>query len=158
MPNSELYGKEFNVPGNVLSALKGSDSQRSNNIVNNGKISYSLLKRLKNIFDNSEQGSEEYESYGGDVVKNWVNEILRNNRSDIHDIKKNQMDTGMFNRFKKTHEKDKNRNVTEPSSIDTKNKEFMGSGIYENKRVIRLTESELKTIIENIILKENKDK
>ena len=152
MPNSELYGKEFNVPGNVLFALKGSDSQRSNNIVKNGKISYSLLKRLKNIFDNN----NETEEYGGDIVKNWVNQILRNNRSDVHDIKQNQMNTGMFNRFKKEHTKDKNANPTHTSGIDVTHKEFMGSGIYENKKVVRLTESQFKRLIENIIKEEEK--
>ena len=156
--NKALYGKEYSVPDNILNALKNSTSQRSQNIVKNGKISYSLLKRLKNIFDTSE-GTE----YGGDIVKNWVNQILRNSRSDVHDIKQNQMNIGMFNRFKKTHNKDKNANPTQISGIDTKHNEFIGAGIYENKnnknnnnmkkKIIRLTESELKEIIENIIPK-----
>ncbi len=153
MPNSDLYGKEYNVPSNVLNDLKGSNSQRSQNIVKNGKISYSLLKRLKNIFDTNDDNSEEY---GGKTVETWVNEILRNNRSDVHDIKQNQMNTGMFNRFKKTHEKSKDPTPTKPSSVDKKHKDFMGHGIYENKtseimkKVIRLTESEFKQILENV--------
>ena len=164
MPNNSLYGKEYPVPSNVLSALNKSNSQRSGNIVNNRKISYSLLKRLKHDFDYLDPGSEEYESYGGDTVKNWVNEILRNNRSDVHDIKQNQMNTGMFNRFKKTHNKDKNANPTQISGIDTTHKEFLRENDIYNKtnnmkkKIIRLRESQLKRIIENIILKEDDER
>ena len=51
------------------------------------------------------------------------------------------------NRFLKPHSKDKNKNPTQTSGIDTKHKEFL----REDKKVIRLTESQLKQIIENII-------
>ncbi|PCI28672.1 hypothetical protein COB55_03600 [Candidatus Wolfebacteria bacterium] len=149
--NSSLYGKEYIVPNNIVSILQKQGSRRSNNLVSNGKISYSLLKKMKSDIDN---GISDY----GSSVETWVNNQLRNSRSDVHDIKKNQMNSGMMNRFKKAHTKDKNAKPTQPSGIDTTHNEFMRESINSHgKKVIRLTESELKELIENVINEEQYD-
>jgi len=138
--NISLYGKEYFIPGNILNLLKQQDGQRVDNLIKNKKISYSLLKKMKSDI---ESGISDY----GPEVKSWINSQLRNGREDVYDIKKSQMDIGMENRFLKPHSKDKNKNPTQTSGIDTKHKEFL----REDKKVIRLTESQLKQIIENII-------
>ena len=66
--NKDLYGKEYEVPSDVLENLNSFRGEKTiENIINNKKISYSLLKRLKNRMENGE-----IDNLGGENFKNWV--------------------------------------------------------------------------------------
>lgn len=116
MANSALEGKEFIIPDNIIDSLKeillynsnnknGEGYKRLNFLVNNKKISYYELKRIKNFFDNYEGkiGDSIYNLNGGDVLKNFVNRVLLDNRSSIESNKQIQKDAGVKNAFIKPH-------------------------------------------------------
>ena len=127
MANSDLYGKKWTVPNDVISKLNKSINnsnksdkgyKRAQNIASDRTMSYSMLKRIKNFFDSfsGNKNDSDYLLAGGDSMKTWVNNTLEKSRGDIVRDKRNKSDSGMSNQFKKTHSKDKNnKNVTKTS-------------------------------------------
>ena len=127
MANSDLYGKKWTVPNDVISKLNKSINnsnksdkgyKRAQNITSDRAMSYSMLKRIKNFFDSfsGNKNDSDYLLAGGDSMKTWVNNTLGKSRGDIVRDKRNKSDSGMSNQFKKTHSKDKNnKNVTKAS-------------------------------------------
>ena len=127
MANSDLYGKKWTVPNDVISKLNKSINnsnksdkgyKRAQNITSDRAMSYSMLKRIKNFFDSfsGNKNDSDYLLSGGDSMKTWVNNTLEKSRGDIVRDKRNKSDSGMSNQFKKTHSKDKNnKNVTKAS-------------------------------------------
>ncbi len=124
MANSDLYGNNWTIPNEIISKInqqlnKGEKSvrgyKRAKNLVDSRKISYSMLKRIKNFFDSfsGNKDDSEYLINGGDKMKTWVNNTLDKSRGDINRQKTIKSDAGMKNQFKKTHTKDRdNKNVT----------------------------------------------
>lgn len=120
MPNSDLKDKFYKIPDKVisrisqmLSRLKINDEhakglKRAKDMVDNKKISYSQMKRIKNYFDTYEGdgNDDEYRLIGGLVTKEWINNALGQDRESIKTQKKAKMDGGLENQFLKTHEKD----------------------------------------------------
>jgi len=126
MANSNLYGNDWSVPNDIISSInrelhKNKDNKslkgykRAQNLTSSRKISYSMLKRIKNFFDSfgGEKTDPEYLINGGDKMKTWINNTLDKSRGDIKRQKTLKSDAGMKNQFKKAHTKDReNKNVT----------------------------------------------
>lgn len=80
------------------------------------KISYENMKKIKSFFDNynDDDGDDtQYKNYGGEEMKQWLNNTLNDMRGSVYYPKKSKMDAGGKNQFKKTHYKDNdNTNIT----------------------------------------------
>ncbi len=107
--NKKLYGKEFEVPGEVVeyldkcfNAVKSKDEsvegyKRNRDLVKNKKVSYSVLKRIKNFFD-TYQGNKKDAPFvlnGADYMKNWVDSTLEHSRRNIKSANQHRKDAGM---------------------------------------------------------------
>ena len=103
MANSELYGKNFEVPKNVLDYIskqilmypKSDGIKRAKFLLNNKSVTYQTLKRLKNFFDEidtTQNDSIQYRLAGGDLMKNFVNSTLDEKRDAIKKSKKHRSD------------------------------------------------------------------
>jgi len=101
--NSELYDKTFKLPSNVLNHIQttlvsnpnGEGVKRAKFMLKNGAITYQALKRLKNFFDyfNSQSDSRiQYELAGGDLMKQFVDTTLNNERHGVESSKKIKQD------------------------------------------------------------------
>jgi hypothetical protein len=100
--NKDLYGKEYEIPSNILKNLnRFKDEKTISNIINKKKISYSLLKRLKNRMENGE-----LDNLGGNDFRNWVEQQLGEDRRSIHKSKDVKRKSGIANAFIKPHSKD----------------------------------------------------
>jgi len=100
--NKDLYGKEYEVPSDVLENLNSFRGEKTiENIINNKKISYSLLKRIKNRMENGE-----VDNLGGENFKNWVEQKLGEDRRAIHTSKDVKRKSGIANAFIRPHSKD----------------------------------------------------
>jgi hypothetical protein len=100
--NKDLYGKEYEVPSDILENLNDfKDEKTIANIINNKKISYSLLKRIKNRMENGEM-----DNLGGENFKNWVEQKLGEDRRGIKHSKDVKRRSGVANAFIKPHSKD----------------------------------------------------
>lgn len=99
--NKDLYGKQYEVPSDVLENLNSFRGEKTiDNIINNKKISYSLLKRLKNRMENGEM-----DNLGGENFKNWVEQKLGEDRRAIHTSKDVKRKSGVANAFIRPHSK-----------------------------------------------------
>ena len=133
MANKDLLDKYFNCPDDVIHKLnnalskyqEGGDTggyKRAKGIVDDRRITYQQMKRIKNYFDNydyqnnNKDTDPEYKLNGGDLMKNWVDKTLGNARDNIHDYKKVRMNAGAENMFKKTHTKD--RDNAKPTNVN----------------------------------------
>lgn len=115
MANSSLEGKTYQLPVNVIQFLKSKASvggKRIQGLINNPNATYEQLKRFKHDIENGLSGD-------WSTVLNWINSVLGNDRGVVDNQKRTTMETGMENRFRKTHEKDYNSNLT-PLSEDNK--------------------------------------
>ena len=100
--NKDLYGKEYEIPSDILKNLdKFKGEQTIKNLINSKKISYSLLKRIKNRMENGE-----IDNLGGQNFKNWVEQKLGEDRRGIETSKKVKRKSGVSNAFIKPHSKD----------------------------------------------------
>jgi len=87
MANSELYGKSFNLPNEVLKSVhtalvsnpNGNGIKRAKTLLNNKRLTYQSLKRLKNFFETNSDRIQ-YELAGGDLMRNFVEVTLNANR------------------------------------------------------------------------------
>jgi len=89
--NSELYDKIYKLPEDVLNHIRrvlthypnGDGVRRAKFMLKNGEVTYQVLKRLKNFFDNFQESDErsQYELAGGDLMKDFVNNSLNRDRS-----------------------------------------------------------------------------
>ena len=133
MANKDLQDQYFNCSDEVIHKLNnalvkyehGGDTsgyKRAKGIVEDKRISYQQMKRIKNYFDNydyqnnNKDTDPEYILNGGDVMKIWVDKTLGNSRDNIHDYKKTRMNAGAENMFKKTHTKD--RDNAKPTNVN----------------------------------------
>ncbi len=100
--NKDLYGKEYEIPYDVLKNLnKYKDEKTIANLIDSKKISYSLLKKIKNRMENGEE-----QNLGGQNFKNWVEQKLDSDRNAIKQSKKVKRKSGVANAFIKPHSKE----------------------------------------------------
>ena len=147
--NSDLYGKTFVIPQEVLNylekcfeAAKNADKttegyKRNIELRNAKEVSYQQLKRMKNWFD-SFKGTVNDTTFilnGGDYVKNWVNNILETKRNDV-DLGKEIKSVVLPNQYNDTHEKDNIVNLNRPSKSHNTAVNEIESAINENLKRI----------------------
>lgn len=132
--NSDLYGKRYEIPGPTLGHLKKFETNETvKNLLSNGNISYSLLKKMKHRMENGEK-----DVLGGDHMLNWINQTLSSDRNAIDLSKDVQMNSGKENTHIRHHEKNKLNTMNRPSKSH-----------HGNNTDIKITES-LKRINEII--------
>jgi hypothetical protein len=126
--NSDLYGKTFVLPEEVVNylqqcfdAAKGASQsnqgyRRNIELRKSKEVTYQQLKRMKNWFDefDGDRDDLEYILNGGDYVKNWVNNTLESKRNDV-DLGKEIKSTVLPNQYIDTHEKNDLTSMNRPS-------------------------------------------
>ncbi len=109
--NKQLYGKNYPLPNKLVKYLdqcfnyvKNKDEntegfRRNRDLVSKKQVSYSVLKRIKNWFDNfkGKKNDAPYILNGGDYMRNWVNSSLEMDRKGIERSSDNRENTGMDN-------------------------------------------------------------
>lgn len=118
--NKSLYDKKVEFPEDkrehmriCFKKAKGANDEidgykRNRELQNQDFVTYKQLKRIKNFFDNF-KGNQNELSYilnGGVVMRNWVNDQLRQMRDSLENLKTNKMNVGMDNQFIQNHQKD----------------------------------------------------
>ena len=117
--NSDLYGKTYPVPQDVLEYLDQCSKsvgevdettegfKRNKDLREKGEITYQQLKRMKNWFDNFNGHEDEIPHIlnGGHYVKNWVNNTLSGKRDSVEQGKETKSEV-LPNQHIQTHDKD----------------------------------------------------
>ena len=106
MANSELYGKTFKVPDDIIKNItlgihkypNSGGIKRAKFIIRNGELTYQALKGIKNFFDNYNPETtpkEQYELAGGDLMKNFIETTLSSNRGAVERSKEVRRDSNV---------------------------------------------------------------
>jgi 8-oxo-dGTP diphosphatase len=106
MANSELYNKNYQIPSEVLKHIQnalisfptGDGVKRAKFILRNGNMTYQAIKGLKNFFDyyNPETTPKsQYELAGGDLMKNYIETTLNNDRNAVKKSKEIKRDANV---------------------------------------------------------------
>lgn len=84
------------------------------NMSNNSGIKFEEMKRIKHWFDTNQnsQNTKQYELYGGDIMKNWVNNQINSARKEAELHKQAKSLAGHENAYKKQHTKNNQTVVT----------------------------------------------
>ena len=99
--NKDLYGKYYELDETILGTLdKYKGEGTISNLINDKKISYSNLKKIKNRMENGEM-----ENLGGQDFKNWIEQKLGEDRRAIHTSKDVKRKSGIDNAFIQPHSK-----------------------------------------------------
>ncbi len=107
--NSALVNKTYPLPSNILQFLQTKISEggeRVQGLLNSPAASYGQLKRMKSDIE-----SGIYNTDWSPILK-WINSVLGSDRDMLDHQKRTPMEIGMENRFRKTHDKDHNKNLT----------------------------------------------
>lgn len=141
MANSQLMGQQFGVPVELQQFTGGPT------------ISYSMLKKLKNFFDYTDNTHPHYNNKGGEKMKTFINASLGDQRNRVirsSDIK-SKFTTN--NGFKKTHNKNnQTKNVTGIGGNPMVYKSSTNKHIYNDEMTY---ETEIKRI-QDLIIYESK--
>ena len=163
MANSSLQGYSWDIPEELhshlkrtMNAYKGDKNvegyKRLEDLINEPKVSYEQLKRIKNFFDgqsnvdymNDKKASTPFILNGGNKMKSWVNDTLNRARKGVEAPKKAKHDIGMTNQYQKDsirHTKGIATSSVKPhSTSDIKIKKESYDDIYISKEV-KLMES-----------------
>ena len=150
--NSELYGKTYPVPQDVLEYLDQCSKavgevdettegfKRNKDLREKGEITYQQLKRMKNWFDNFNGHQDEIPHIlnGGHYVKNWVNNTLKGDRDSLETSKQTKS-VVLPNQYNDEHDKDDVRNMNRQSQSHTSYVNDYDVSITENlKRINEL--------------------
>ena len=126
-------------------------------------ISYNEMKRIKNWFyrNTNATKTKQYELYGGDVMKNWVNNALDTAVKVVKANKESDQRAGL-----KTREKDERDRQTKVSKVDDKTPTYNPATLNKlnrlkeltniNERVIVLTEQQSRELVEKLFIINNK--
>jgi len=150
--NSELYGKTYPVPQDVLEYLDTcfkavgdvdettEGFKRNKDLREKGQITYQQLKRMKNWFDNF-NGHQDETSHilnGGHYVKNWVEKTLKGDRDSIDNGKQSKSEV-LPNQYIQQHDKNDIVNMNRPSQGHNSTINKFDTAITENlKRINEL--------------------
>ena len=147
MANIKLKHKHFKIPEEVLASLKTGYSGyrgpkkvegwiRTKNLLEDKKVSYELLKKIKHFFDTTD-ASADYALYnlnGGETMESWVNKTLKYARAYVKRAKKAKSRTSTKNEFRKTHSKNPTTKISTPKiERAPKNSDEIekGRGVYK---------------------------
>src|ERR1035437_9088416 len=103
MANQELYGKQYSVPPEVLKNIQatlitnptGEGIKRAKYMLKNGSVTYQELKRLKNFFDYFDINTGDKTQYalaGGDLMKQFIETTLNQDRAGVKRSKEVRQD------------------------------------------------------------------
>jgi len=150
--NSELYGKTYTVPQEVIDYLHQCHQavgdvdettegfKRNKDLREKGEVTYQQLKRMKNWFDNF-NGHQDETSHilnGGHYVKNWVNNTLKGDRDTINTGKETKSEV-LPNQYIEPHEKPEVNNMNRPSQTHKSSVNKYDTAITESlKRINEL--------------------
>ena len=126
--NSDLYGKVFDVPQDVVDYLHQCHSaagdvdettegyKRNKDLREKKQVTYQQLKRMKNWFDEFSGHEDEVPHIlnGGHYVKGWINNTLDSMRDNIQNTKQNKS-VVLPNQFIQPHEKNGINDMNRPS-------------------------------------------
>ena len=123
-------------------------------------LSYQEMKSIKNWFDKNTNSTKtkQYELYGGETMKNWVNNQLDSAVLLVKQHKEAQRAMGKDNAFLKAHEADRQNTATKvdtkvptynPLTLNKQNRLKELSVLKENKTVI-ITEEQEKLLKEKL--------
>jgi 8-oxo-dGTP diphosphatase len=101
--NSELYGNEYTIPDKILTSINvalinnpnDEGIKRAKYLLNNKKLSYSNLKRIKNFFDHYSpaiNSEAQFQLNGGVKMKNWIDSVLNTERKSVETSKEVRQD------------------------------------------------------------------
>jgi len=160
--NSELKGRRWVIPDGVRSHLESvlSDNKKeeltSNHTtkeaydhleyilgLDNG-VSYNEMKRIKNWFDKNSNATKtkQYELYGGEMMKTWVNNALNTATMIAKTNKEADQRAGV-----KTRDKDERDRQTTVSKVDDKTPTYNPATLNKLNRL-----KELSDVNEHIIV------
>jgi len=106
-----MYGNKYEIPSDVLSKLEKYSSETTiANLLKNGSITYSNMKKILHDMNNGE-----IDKLGGQDFKQWVETTLSNSRESLSNTQDIKKDTGMFNSHIKPHEK--KNSIVRPSQV-----------------------------------------
>lgn len=123
-------------------------------------VSYNEMKRIKNWFDKNRNSTKtkQYELYGGEIMKTWVNNQLNSATLIVKQHKEAQRAMGKKNAFIKPHDADRQTTATKvdtnvptynPVTLDKQNRLKELSELKEQKTVI-ITELQRKLLLEAV--------
>jgi len=116
--NAKLIGNRYDIPEEVLHHIKNvlnkfgdqktiKGYKRANHLINNPNQPFVNLVMIKSYFDNVDRDSinpVEYELNGGDIMNNWVQELIKNERARVNGTKVARTNAGMDGQFRKDSE------------------------------------------------------
>lgn len=174
--NKELKNRRWVLPDGVLHHLqKVKEKNKKDELTKNhttkeawdhliyildhsNGINYQEMKRIKNWFDKNTNATKtkQYELYGGEIMKTWVNNQLNSAVLIVKKHKEAQRAMGKENAFIKPHEADRQTTATKPdtkvptynpATLNKQNRLKELSAIKESKTII-LTEQQSKLLKE----------
>ena len=106
--NSDMYGKQYQVPQDVLSSLENhKDETTINNIFAKGYLTYQNMKKILHDIDNNKFEGKDLSS-----LKSFITQNLGSDRGSVHRQKRDASDSGMQNQYLSAHSKNDPRNIT----------------------------------------------
>ena len=109
MPNKDLVNKKYRVPEEIIKQLVLYKSlpgyEMLSNLIKNPTLSYSLMYKFKNKLENNKNNIEIYNSYGGNVLYNWIINTLETDMNISANRKAINTDIGLTNQYRKEHQK-----------------------------------------------------
>jgi hypothetical protein len=99
--NSDMYGKKYEIPQNVLSSLENhKDETTINNIFAKGYLTYQNMKKILHDIDNNKFDGRDLSS-----LKSFITQNLGSDRGSVHRQKRDASDSGMQNQYLSAHQK-----------------------------------------------------
>jgi hypothetical protein len=120
--NSDMYGKQYQVPHNVLTSLENFKDERTiHNIFTNGYLTYQNMKKILHDINNNKFEGKDLSS-----LKSFITQNLGSDRGSIRRQKRDASDSGMQNQYLSSHQKSDPRNITDKPH----------SKLYENNKEV----------------------
>ena len=155
MANSSLQGRTWDITpkmrihlDRVFKAYKGPKDvegwERLRDLLSGDVITYELMKRIKNFFDDFKGKKNEtpYILNGGTKMKDWVNRRLKEARDGIESKKKSMKDVGMDNQYQKDQSLDVPSAMSDPHKSELK--KIMGEELNRINNLITHIENNKK--------------
>lgn len=107
--NSDLYGKKYEVPEQVLKSLENhKDETTINNIFKSGYLTYQNMKKILHDIKNKKFGDKDLSS-----LESFINQNLGADRGSVNRQKRDASDSGMQNQYLSAHKKNDPGNITD---------------------------------------------
>ena len=120
--NKDLKNNIYTCPESIIDELSSNINiysgdehakghKRSSDIINNPKLPYSKMVKLKHDLNKFNGDEDEFKLIGGEMMRNWVNKVLQGSMDSVSKLKDAKMQGGLQNTHIKAHEKDNNKNA-----------------------------------------------